>query len=90
VRIDKYLQLSGIIPRRSQAQEACDRGYVELNGRRAKPSASVGVGSRIQVQLGRRITTYEVLLLPVRPMPRARRSEAARLVESRVVDDEPA
>jgi ribosomal 50S subunit-recycling heat shock protein len=82
MRIDKYLQLSGIIPRRSRAQEACDRGYVELNGRRAKPAANVAVGDRITARLGRRQSTYEVLELPARPVPKASRQEAARLIES--------
>jgi len=88
VRIDKYLQLSGLIPRRTRAQEACDRGYVELNGRPAKASAAVAVGSRIKLRQGHRELTYEVLLLPVRPMPKARRDEAAQLIESKVVEDD--
>ncbi len=88
MRIDKYLQLSGIIPRRTLAQEACDRGYVELDGRRAKASAAVEVGRRVRVRLGRRVLTYEVLSLPVRPMPKTRRDEAARLVESKTIEDD--
>jgi len=87
MRLDKYLQLSGIIPRRSRAQEACDRGYVELNGRRAKPAANVAVGDRITARLGRRQSTYEVLQLPARPVPKAGRHEAARLIDSQAVDD---
>ena len=88
MRIDKYLQLSGIIPRRTVAQEACDRGRVELNGRVVKPSAAVTVGSRVRVRIGQRALTYEVLQLPVRPMPKARREEAARLVESETLGDD--
>jgi len=87
MRIDKFLQLSGIIPRRTRAQEACSRGYVELNGRRAKPSASVAVGDNIAVRLGRRHSVYEVLMLPERPVPRKSRHEAAKLVESGVTGD---
>ncbi|MBM3498273.1 MAG: RNA-binding S4 domain-containing protein [Armatimonadetes bacterium] len=87
MRIDKYLQLSGIIPRRSRAQEACDRGYIELNGRRAKPAASVAVGDRITARLGRRQSTYEVLVLPARPVPKASRQEAARLIDSVTLEE---
>ena len=82
MRIDKYLALSGIVPRRTRAQEACDRAYVLLNGRPAKPSSTVAVGDRIELNLGRRRLVYEVLLLPSRPMPKQSRGEAARLVES--------
>jgi ribosomal 50S subunit-recycling heat shock protein len=87
MRIDKYLQLSGIVPRRSRAQEACTRGNVELNGRPAKPAAAVSVGDRLTVRLGRRQSTYEVLELPARPVPKASRHEAARLIDSQAVDD---
>jgi ribosomal 50S subunit-recycling heat shock protein len=87
MRIDKFLQLSGVIPRRTRAQEACSRGYVELNGRPAKPAAPVAIGDRIMVRLGRRQSVYEVLMLPNRPVPKAGRQEAARLVESQVVED---
>ncbi len=87
MRIDKYLQLSGIIPRRSRAQEACSRGYVELNGRPAKPAAAVSVGDRVTVRLGQRRSTYEVLDLPARPVPKASRQEAARLVESEALEE---
>ena len=87
MRVDKFLQLSGIIPRRTRAQEVCSRGYVVLNGRPAKQSTSVSVGDRLEVQLGRRRSAYEVLLLPSRPMPKDRRQEAARLLESQTIGD---
>jgi len=87
MRIDKYLQLSGIIPRRTGAQEACSRGYVELNGRAAKPAAAVSLGDRVTVRLGRKQSVYEVLELPVRPVPKASRQEAARLIESQAIEE---
>ena len=71
MRLDKFLQLSGVIPRRTRAKEACSRGYVELDGRTAKPSATVAVGGRITVRLGRRLSVYEVKMLPKRPVPSA-------------------
>lgn len=89
MRIDKFLQVSGIIPRRSQAQEACVRGYVHVNDRRAKPSTTVTVGSRLSVRHGRRLSAYEVVSLPPRPVPRKSRHEAARLLHSEHVDDGP-
>jgi ribosomal 50S subunit-recycling heat shock protein len=88
MRLDKYLQLAGIIPRRTRAQEACSRGYVELNGRAAKPAAAVAVGDRISVRLGGRESQYEVLTLPNRPVPKASRQDAARLVETTVVNED--
>jgi ribosomal 50S subunit-recycling heat shock protein len=87
VRLDKYLQASGLIPRRTRAQEACTRGYVDLNGKAAKPAAVVAVGDRIALRLGRRASTYEVLRLPDRPVPKAARNEAARLIDVRPIEE---
>jgi ribosomal 50S subunit-recycling heat shock protein len=88
MRADKFLQVSGIIPRRSQAQEACVRGYVQVDGRQAKPSTAVTVGSRLAVQLGRRRSEYEVVSLPSRPVPKSSRHEAARLIHSENLEEE--
>jgi len=88
VRLDKYLQLAGIIPRRTRAQEACSRGYVELNGRAAKPAAAVSVGDRLSIRLGGRQSQYEVLTIPNRPVPKASRQDAARLLETTVISED--
>lgn len=59
-----------------------------MDGRQAKPSAGVEVGSRLAVEIGRRRSVYEVISLPARPVPRKSRHEAARLVRSETVDDD--
>jgi ribosomal 50S subunit-recycling heat shock protein len=63
VRLDKFLKVSRIIKRRSVAQQACDAGMVLLNGKQAKPSATVKVGDVIEVSIGQRTTRHEVLAL---------------------------
>ena len=44
MRIDKFLKVSRIIKRRTVAQDACDGGRIEVNGREAKPSKDVKPG----------------------------------------------
>ena len=46
MRIDKFLKISRIIKRRTVAQDACDGGRIEVNGRDAKPSKDVKAGDR--------------------------------------------
>ena len=87
MRVDKFLQVSGIVPRRTQAQDACGRGYVDVDDRRAKPSTPVKIGSRLTVRLGRRVSVYEVVSLPSRPVPRKSRQEAAKLLSSEGLPD---
>ncbi|MEN3185101.1 MAG: RNA-binding S4 domain-containing protein [Atribacterota bacterium] len=47
MRLDKFLQVSRLIKRRSLAQTACHSGRVLLNGRVAKPATPVKIGDRI-------------------------------------------
>ncbi|MBQ7203012.1 MAG: RNA-binding S4 domain-containing protein [Eubacterium sp.] len=61
MRLDKYLKVSRIIKRRTVANEACDAGRVEVNGRVARASYDVKVGDKITVSLGQGSRSYEVL-----------------------------
>ncbi|MDD6620401.1 MAG: RNA-binding S4 domain-containing protein [Eubacteriales bacterium] len=61
MRLDKYLKVSRIIKRRTVANEACDAGKVEVNGKIARASYDVKVGDEIKITLGARANTYRVL-----------------------------
>ena len=61
MRLDKYLKVSRLIKRRTVANEACDSGLVQVNGRTAKASCEVKVGDTITLQFGARTVTVEVL-----------------------------
>jgi ribosomal 50S subunit-recycling heat shock protein len=70
MRLDKYLQASRLVKRRTLANRLCDAGRVSLNGQRAKPAAEVRVGDVIGVRFGERTLTTRVLRLPEgRPSP---------------------
>lgn len=61
MRLDKYLKVSRIIKRRTVANEACDAGRIEVNGKVARASYNVKTGDRITVNLGQGSRTFEVL-----------------------------
>lgn len=61
MRLDKYLKVSRIIKRRAVANEACDAGRVEVNGKTARASYAVKVGDIIKITLGERESSYRVL-----------------------------
>jgi ribosomal 50S subunit-recycling heat shock protein len=61
LRIDKYLKVSRIIKRRTVAQEACDGGKVEINGKTAKPSSEVKEGDILTLTFGAKKITVEIL-----------------------------
>ena len=61
MRLDKYLKVSRIIKRRTVANEACDAGRIEVNGRIARASYDVKVGDVIKISLGNNLRTVEVV-----------------------------
>ena len=61
MRLDKYLKVSRIIKRRTVANEACDAGRVDINGKVAKASVDVKVGDIIAIRFGEKITKLEIL-----------------------------
>lgn len=61
MRLDKYLKVSRLIKRRTVANEACDNGRVEINGKVARASQDVRKGDIITISFGDRKTQVEVL-----------------------------
>ncbi len=61
MRLDKYLKVSRLIKRRTVANEACDSGRVQINGKPAKASANVKQGDIITIQFGNKDVSVEVL-----------------------------
>jgi ribosomal 50S subunit-recycling heat shock protein len=86
MRIDLFLKNTGLVPRRTLAQKACQGGLVKLDGRSAKPSAEVRVGQEISVQLGMSRRRYRVLQLAARAVRKDLRKEYVELLESQAVE----
>ena len=61
MRLDKYLKVSRLIKRRTVANEACDNGRISANGRVVKASYEVKPGDRIDISMGARTVSVEVL-----------------------------
>lgn len=64
MRLDKYLKISRIIKRRTVANEACDAGRIEVNGRVVKASYDVKVGDVMTIKMGTNPITAKVLAVP--------------------------
>lgn len=63
MRLDKFLKVSRIIKRRTVANEACDGGRVEINGRPAKAGAQVKVGDVVTLHFGDREFRFRILVV---------------------------
>ena len=79
MRVDLFLKMSRLEPRRSVAQQMCEAGAVKINGAKAKSAHTVRAGDRIAIRKRGRITTVRVAEVPARPPSK---SEAASLYET--------
>ena len=61
MRLDKYLKVSRLIKRRTVANEACDNGRISVNGRVVKASYEGKPGDRIDIAMGARVVSVEVV-----------------------------
>ena len=61
MRIDKFLKVSRIIKRRSVSKDIVSFGQVKINNRVAKPSTSIKIGDIVELSLGSKIITIEIM-----------------------------
>ena len=71
MRIDVFLKLSRLEPRRTLAQQMCEAGAIRLNGTKAKSAREVRSGDLIALRRRGRITTIRVAEIPTRPPSKA-------------------
>jgi ribosomal 50S subunit-recycling heat shock protein len=64
VRLDLFLKLSRLCPRRAVAQKLCDAGIVLLNGRPAKSAHDVKAGDEIVIRKANEEIIARVLDVP--------------------------
>ena len=63
MRLDKYLKVSRLIKRRTVANEACDAGRVQVNGKVVKASYDVKVGDVIEIAFGNKAVKAEITMI---------------------------
>ena len=79
MRLDVYLKLSRLVPRRTLAQQMCEAGAVRVNGAPAKSARDVRAGDELAIRQRGRVTTVRVLDVPERSPSKA---QAASLYET--------
>ena len=76
VRLDIWLDVACIFKTRSQAQAACKKGRVKVNGDHGKPHRAVRPGDEIRISItGGRTRILEVAELASVSVPKARARE---------------
>ena len=76
VRLDVWLDVACIFKTRSQAQTACQRGRIEVNGDHGKPHRIVRPGDTIRIKIpGGRRRIIEVVEIETTNVPKTRARE---------------
>jgi ribosome-associated heat shock protein Hsp15 len=60
-RVDRFLWAIRLVKTRSEATALCRGGHVEVNGRPAKPAATVAVGDTVEARVHGRDRIVEVV-----------------------------
>ncbi len=88
MRLDLFLKISRLIPRRSLAQEFCDAGRITVNGMPAKSSKEIKPGDEIQINRRERSTKVTVAQLPTtKQISKTLSSDLYQMVEETSTND---
>lgn len=88
MRLDLFLKLSRIVPRRSVAKALCDDGRVSVNGHIARGSRETASGDLIEITRNNRRSVYRIERIPeVKQVSRADARELVSLESEEVIDE---
>jgi ribosomal 50S subunit-recycling heat shock protein len=87
MRLDLFLKVSRLCPRRTLAQELCDAGFVLLNGRPAKSAHAVKAGDEIKIRRRDREIIARVVRTPsTRSVSRRDADQLVEVMSERVIE----
>lgn len=61
MRLDKYLQVSRLIKRRTIAKQMADAGRVFVNNKKSKPSEEIKLNDYISIKFGHKTLNIKVI-----------------------------
>lgn len=64
MRLDKFLKLSRLIKRRTEAKKACQGGYVKINDKIAKAGDEIKISDRMEIEFKDRFLMVEIIQIP--------------------------
>ena len=88
MRLDKFMKVSRLSKRRSEAHEALEHGRITKDGRALKPGYQVRPGDVLEIHYATKYVTVRVLEVPLRVTPALRPADLYEVLSSR--KDEPA
>jgi ribosomal 50S subunit-recycling heat shock protein len=88
VRLDKFMKVSRLAKRRSEAQEALEHGRITKGGKALKPGYQVKPGDELEIHYATRLVTVRVREVPLRMTPRVKAAELYEILATRADEAE--
>jgi len=86
LRIDKFLKISRVIKRRTEAKYACENNCIRINGKIAKAGDSVKIFDKIEIQFRHKILVIEVLRIPESNIPISSASQLYQIIKEEKIN----
>ena len=86
VRLDKFLKVSRLAKRRTEAKDGIEAGRITKDGRALKPGYEVKAGDVLVLHYRTKFLTVRVLLVPERVLPSLKPADLYEIVEERKDD----
>ena len=83
MRLDKYMKVSRLAKRRTEAKDGIEAGRITKDGRPLKPGYEVKVGDVLVIHYRTKFLTVRVRDVPVRVVPSLRPADLYEIVEDR-------
>ncbi|HEY2475419.1 MAG TPA: RNA-binding S4 domain-containing protein [Candidatus Cybelea sp.] len=83
VRLDKFMKVSRLAKRRSEAHEALEHGRITRDGKALKPGYQVKVGDVLEIHYTTRFVTVRVLEVPLRVTPAVKPAALYEILDAR-------
>ncbi len=88
MRLDKYMKVSRLSKRRSEAHEALEHGRITKDGRELKPGYQVKPGDVLVIHYATKYVSVRVRDVPLRMTPGVRAADLYEILDQR--PDDPA
>ncbi|HLY03706.1 MAG TPA: RNA-binding S4 domain-containing protein [Candidatus Cybelea sp.] len=83
MRLDKFMKVSRLAKRRSEAHEALEHGRITRDGKPLKPGYQVKQGDVLEIHYATRFVTVRVREVPLRVLPSLKPADLYEILDSR-------
>ena len=81
MRLDKFLKVSRLIKRRTEAKKACLAKCIRINDRIVKAGDEVKIGDEIRINFANKILQTKVLDVPLKNIPAEKASSLYEVIK---------